>query len=195
MIAGAHVAGPAAAQTGPLLDASDLPTGYRIGEGSPLTRTNVAASAPTITGCTWGRSTRVSGPYPVITSAGFSRTAGVGAQETVWQFEDRTPAKAFYARLAKTYRAATKCNPLLETDSAPGNPQPIDAGRFTRLRLGDFADASFAVTLLPPTRATPPSMVAFFRTGASVGTLTVTDPEIDPTAFAALASTAAARAT
>lgn len=195
LTAGAIV--PAAAQTTPLLDASDLPAGYHLGEGSPLQRTTVAASVPTIGHCVWGTPTRVAGTPPVIWSSGFVRDAGRAANETVWQFDTpkaKRAAKAFYAQLTKTYRAATKCNPLREPDPAPGSTGPVDAGRFTRLTLGRVGDAAFGVTFVP-TAGAPTSRVAIFRTADAVGTLTVSDPDVDPTEFAALARTAADRAT
>ena len=191
-VAGAIV--PAAAQATPLLDASDLPTGYRLGEGSPLQRTTVAASVPTIGNCVWGTPSRVAGAPPVIWSSGFVRDGGATANETVWQLDTPKAAKALYAKLAKTYRAATKCTPLREPDPAPGGAGPVDAGRFTRLPLGPVGDAAFGVTFVPAAGA-PTSRVAVFRAGDAVGTLTVTDPDVDPTEFAALARTAADRST
>jgi len=65
MVGGATTASATAAATAaypaPLLEVSELPAGYAVGEGSPLQRTTVAASAPTLTRCTWGTGSPASG--------------------------------------------------------------------------------------------------------------------------------------
>jgi len=61
MVGGATTASATAAYPAPLLEVSELPAGYAVGEGSPLQRTTVAASAPTLTRCTWGTGSPASG--------------------------------------------------------------------------------------------------------------------------------------
>jgi hypothetical protein len=191
-------AGSAGAQEVPVLDPSDLPAGYAVTPGSPLVRTNVPPSAPTLTRCTWGTPTRVAGPFPVITSSGFVRpsspTAPAGTvQETVWQFPRARAARRFATRLIDTYTAASKCPPLREPAPGPGSEGPVDAGRFTRLPLDRVGNASFAVTY-SPTAGESTTRIVLFRTGTSVGTLTVADPTLDPAAFTALVRRATVRA-
>jgi len=67
MVGGATTASATAAYPAPLLEVSELPAGYAVGEGSPLQRTTVAASAPTLTRCTWGTGSPASGSARSVT--------------------------------------------------------------------------------------------------------------------------------
>ena len=67
MVGGATTAVATAENPAPLLEVSELPAGYAVGEGSPLQRTTVAASAPTLTRCTWGTGSPASGSARSVT--------------------------------------------------------------------------------------------------------------------------------
>ncbi|MFA5885072.1 MAG: hypothetical protein WDA60_14570 [Acidimicrobiia bacterium] len=181
------------AGTYPVLQQADLPNGYQMSSGTPQRRTGFSASYPTIDKCIWNPSNPFSGLTPVVYSSLFSRTSEDNGLETLWEFDDATPAKAFYGNLEKAYTAATKCKVVKQPSSA-GSSSTFDIGTFSKIDAATLGDESLVVALEPASKLQPATKYAFFRVGSSVAAMRITDDSINAKEFTALAKTAAKRA-
>jgi hypothetical protein len=182
------------ASTFPVLQTADLPTGYRMGTGSPFKVTNRSAAYPSISKCVWTASNPFSGLTPTIYQSSFSKTADDTGQETLWLFGDAKAAKAFYGNVETAYSGATKCK-VVQQPGTSSPSQMANIGKYSTLAIGDPGDESIGVSLAPSSSLQPATKYAFFRSGASVVALRISDDAFTAKQFAALARTAANRAT
>jgi hypothetical protein len=177
----------------PVVQSADLPTGYRMGTGMPQRRTGISASYPTIEKCIWDSSNPFSGLTPVIYSSYFQRTADASGQETLWEFDDAKPAKAYYGNLEQAYTAATKCK-IVKQPSSSDPSDLVNIGSYSTVDGGKIGDESLVLSLEPSSSLQPATQYAFFRAGSSVAALRITDDSINTKEFTTMVKTAAKRA-
>lgn len=176
----------------PVLQRSDLPSGYQMGTGSPFQASSQSPTYPTIDKCVWSFTNRFSGLTPDIYQTSFQQQVPVGGLNVAIVFDAAKPATAYYDDLEEPHVAAQKC----ATTKAPSSTGSglSTYGKVTPLNVGKLGDASFGVTITPPSKTFPPIKYAVVRVDDTVVQLRVTDPDMSLSEFKALAKTAVERA-
>lgn len=176
----------------PVLQSADLPTGYRMGTGSPFVRDDVSAQYPTIDDCVWEFSNRQSGLVPTVYGSSFQKSATVTGSDTAIVFDSPKAAKALYDSFAKAYKAATKCK-MTKSRSATTS-EIVNYGTVELIDVGRLGDASFGATLTPSSSVVPEFKYAFIRDGDTFVTLRIADDDVGLKEFTKLARVAEERA-
>ena len=176
----------------PVLQRDDLPSGYQMGTGSPFQASSQSPTYPTIDKCVWSFTNRFSGLTPDIYQTTFQQQTPVSGLDIAIVFDAEKPATAYYDDIEKPHLAAQKCT-TTKSPSSTGTGLST-YGKVTPLAVGKLGDASFGVTITPPSKTFPPIKYAVARTGNTVVQLRVIDPDMSLSEFKALAETAVERA-
>jgi len=180
------------ADTFPVLQTADLPTGHRMSSGTPLKRTGISAQYPSVTECVWNFQNPFSGLTPTIYQSSFYKTADITGQSTAIEFDAAKPATAFYGNFEEAYAAAAKCKMSKVRSTSSG--EIVSYGKVKLFDPGKIGDDAFGATVTPSASFVPLNHWVVFRTGDTVGYVRVNDDDMTTKEIAKLAKVAEQRA-
>jgi hypothetical protein len=181
------------ASTFPVLQTGDLPSGYRMGTGSPFHIENRSAIYPSVDDCVWDFDNPFSGLTPDIYQSSFQKSASIRGLSITIEFDAPKPATAYYDNFDEAYRAAAKCK-TTKAPSSSSSSGVSDYGTVKLVDVGSLGDESFGAVITPSSTLFPEAKFAVWRDGDAVVTLRVDDPDMTLKQFTALTKTAAKRA-